>query len=118
MTDKLAAIQIRGRIGAKKNVKETLDLLNLQKKNALVILDDTEENKGMLKKCKDYLTYGEVDEETIEALQDEREESNNHYNLHPPRGGFRQGGIKKHYNDNGALGYRGEAINDLIHKMI
>ncbi len=39
------------------------------------------------------------------------------FRLHPPRGGFK-GSIKKHYKVGGELGYRGEAINDLIRRML
>ncbi len=39
------------------------------------------------------------------------------FRLHPPRGGFK-GSIKKHYKIGGELGYRGEAINDLIRRML
>ena len=38
------------------------------------------------------------------------------FRLHPPRQGFE--GIKRSYNDRGSLGYRGEAINTLILKML
>jgi large subunit ribosomal protein L30 len=38
------------------------------------------------------------------------------FRLHPPRQGFE--GIKRSYHDRGSLGYRGEAINDLLLKML
>jgi large subunit ribosomal protein L30 len=38
------------------------------------------------------------------------------FRLHPPHRGFE--GIKRSYNDRGSLGYRGEAINDLILRML
>jgi len=38
------------------------------------------------------------------------------FRLHPPIKGFK--GIKRHYQVGGALGNRGEAINDLIRRMI
>ncbi len=40
------------------------------------------------------------------------------FRLRPPRGGFERGGIKKHFKEGGALGYRGEKINELIEKML
>lgn len=40
------------------------------------------------------------------------------FKLHPPIGGFEIGGIKKPYSMGGALGYRGEAINKLLRRMI
>lgn len=38
------------------------------------------------------------------------------FRLHPPRKGFK-GGVKKSCSAGGALGYRGEAINDLLKRM-
>jgi len=39
------------------------------------------------------------------------------FRLHPPRKGFK-GSIKKSYRAGGEAGYRGEAINDLIRRMV
>jgi large subunit ribosomal protein L30 len=39
------------------------------------------------------------------------------FRLHPPKKGFK-GKIKKSYTAGGVFGYRGEAINDLIKKMV
>lgn len=38
------------------------------------------------------------------------------FRLHPPRKGYE--GIKRAFADGGALGYRGEAINDLLLRML
>lgn len=115
---KLGAILVRGLVEVKQEVKDTLRMLNLQKKNACVILDDTPVVRGMLKKCENYLTYGEVSEEVIKELKEKRPSAKKFFSLHPPRGGFERKGIKKPFNLKGALGYRGDKINDLIKKMI
>lgn len=115
---KIAAILIRGLVEVKQEVKDTLRMLNLQKKNACVILEDTPVNRGMLKKCENYITYGEVSEETIKELKEKRPTEKKYFSLHPPIGGFERKGIKKPFNLKGALGYRAEKINDLIKKMI
>ena len=39
------------------------------------------------------------------------------FRLHPPRKGYK-GSIKKSYKSGGVTGYRGEAINDLLERMI
>ncbi len=39
------------------------------------------------------------------------------FRLHPPKKGFK-GKVKKSYTTGGVTGYRGEAINDLIRRMI
>ena len=41
-----------------------------------------------------------------------------YFRLNPPRKGFGRKGIKHPYQSGGALGYRGEAINDLIKRMV
>jgi large subunit ribosomal protein L30 len=41
-----------------------------------------------------------------------------YFRLNPPRKGFERGGIKKPFTQGGALGYRGEKINDLIKRML
>tara|TARA_Y100000310_G_scaffold315526_1_gene366183 strand:- start:499 stop:981 length:483 start_codon:yes stop_codon:yes gene_type:complete len=40
------------------------------------------------------------------------------FKLHPPLGGFERVGIKKSFSVGGALGYRGEKINDMIKRMV
>jgi large subunit ribosomal protein L30 len=39
------------------------------------------------------------------------------FRLHPPRKGYRSRGVKQPYTLGGALGYRGQHINQLITKM-
>ncbi len=116
---KVAVILLRGTIKAEGGVKETLKLLGLQKKNSCVVLDNNPVNMGMIKKCKDYITYGEINNETLEELKKKRgREKQKYYALHPPRGGFERAGTKKSYSEKGSLGNRGEKINDLIKKMM
>ncbi len=40
------------------------------------------------------------------------------FRLHPPRGAKGWGGIKRSFSTGGALGFRGEAISDLVERMI
>ena len=40
------------------------------------------------------------------------------FRLHPPRGAKGWGGIKRSFSTGGALGFRGEAISDLVGRMI
>ena len=121
---KIAVILIRGLIGLRHDVKETLSYLNLKKKHACVIVEDTPSVRGMLKKIVDVATYGEVSEETIKALKDKREvkiadgTAKKFFSLATPKGGFERKGIKKPFVVGGALGYRGEKINELILKML
>lgn len=124
--EKIAVVLIRGLIGITKQVKDTLFMLRLRKKHVCVILENNASNQGMIKKVKDYVTYGEVDDATLKELISKRGKKNPEkegrtkpfFELHPPRGGFERKGIKKSFNQGGALGYRGNKMNDLIKKML
>ena len=70
--NKVAIIQIRGGIGIRKTVKDTLKYLKLQRKNSCVIVEPTESTKGMILKIKDYVTWGEIDKETLKLLLQKR----------------------------------------------
>jgi large subunit ribosomal protein L30 len=138
---KLAVIRIRGITGIEKGIKDTLSMLCLYHNNYCVVVNDS--LLGMIKKVKDYVTWGEIDDETYKLLVEKRGEEykgritdtkkkinykkfiiiNNkkykkYFRLSPPRGGFERKGIKVPFTKNGALGYRKEKINDLIKKMV
>lgn len=63
-----AVIRVRGTLKVKPDIKETLKLLRLNKVNHCVIIPETIEYKGMLQKSKDYITWGEIDQETLNTL--------------------------------------------------
>jgi len=121
---KLALIRIRGLVDIKKEIADTLTLLGLYRRNYCVIVENTPSNLGMVRKAKDYITYGELDDATATLLIAKRGEKDvegklkKFFRLNPPRGGFERKGIKIPYSQKGALGYRGAKINDLIKKMI
>src|SRR3989344_2100258 len=69
---KLAIIRIRGITGVKREIKGTMDMLRLYNKNHLVIVDKNETNIGMLKRIKDFVTWGEISEETFKELLKKR----------------------------------------------
>lgn len=120
---KLAVIRIRGIIGLKRGIKDTLKMLNLNSKFNCAIIDDRPTYLGMLRKIKDYVTYGPIDDETLKNLEDSKKpisdtKSSKVFALHPPRGGFENKGTKKPYSLGGALGNRRGQINALIKKMM
>lgn len=150
----IAAIRVRGTTGVKGEVADTMKMLRLNRINHVVILDENPSYKGMLQKSKDYITWGEINEETLAKVITKRgrlpggekvtpeflKENTSHKNiedvakavfkgekleemgikpvfrLHPPRKGFKN--VKKAYNEDGTLGYRGEDIGNLIGKML
>ena len=123
-----AVVRIRGTAKIRKNINETLNYLRLQKPNHCVIVPETDSYKGMLKKAKDYISWGEVSEDMIKKLADAKgitkgNDKENQYKgevfaLAPPRKGHERAGIKKTFVQGGALGYRKDKINELIERMI
>ena len=107
---KLAAIRIRGGVRASKELQHALRNVKLDKKHACVILEKNPVNEGMLRKVAQYITWGDVNEETLKKLGDRK-------TLSPPRKGYSRIGLKKNYKAGGDIGNRGEAINELIVRM-
>jgi large subunit ribosomal protein L30 len=63
-----AVVQVRGVVNTRQDIKDTLKMLRLHHINHCVLIADTPENLGMIRKVKDYVAYGEVDATTIETL--------------------------------------------------
>jgi large subunit ribosomal protein L30 len=68
----IAAIRVRGRTGIKKDIADTLDMLRLTRINHAVLIEENPSYKGMLQKAKDYITWGEVDPQTVAKLLSKR----------------------------------------------
>lgn len=152
---KIALIRVRGKVGVRREIKDTLSMLRLHKVNHMVIVDENPSYNGMIQKVKDYITWGEIDKETLAKLLRKRGRLTGNrrlteeyvqeklgmsidefaqavingekrltdleglkpvFRLHPPRGGHKT--IKRPFKDGGALGYRGEKINELIERML
>jgi len=130
---KLAVVLVRGMVKVVEPVKDTLAMLNLHRKNHCVVIDDNASNQGMLAKVKDYIAWGQIDDATFAELVHKRgqllvgmgkglevngKKYKRFFALHPPRKGFERKGIKTSFKAGGALGYRGEKINDLLKRML
>lgn len=151
-----AAIRVRGTVNIRGSISDTLKMLRLNRVNHCVILPNNPATEGMLRKAKDYITWGELRPETLaklilkkgrlesgKGITDAYVKKNAKYKsliafskavcedkekfvnlesvkpvirLHPPIKGYE--GIKRTFVEGGALGYRGEKINDLIDRMI
>lgn len=64
----IAIIRVRGDLKKSQEVRDTLQMLRLFKKNSCVVVKNTEGFIGMLKKVKDVVTWGEIDKETFKLL--------------------------------------------------
>lgn len=61
----IAAIRLRGRTGVKGKIEDTMKMMRLRRINHAVLIEENSSYMGMLQKAKDYITWGEIDEETL-----------------------------------------------------
>jgi len=115
---KIAVIRISGCVGVERKIVETLNRLRLRRKFSCIVLENTKENLGMIKKVKNFVAFGKIDDETYRLLNEKRKTKiENFFRLHPARGGIDS---KKHFGETrkGVLGNHKEKINDLIRRML
>ena len=114
----IAVIRIHGQVKVRKDVSETLNRLRLRRKYSCIVFENNEvEKMGMVKKVKDFVAYGEIDENTYKKLVEKRKTNiQNFFRLHPPRKGIES---KKHFGvGKGVLGDNKKEINKLIERML
>ena len=137
----ICIIRIKGRVGLRKEINETLNRLRLMKKYTCIVIEGKKEQLGMVKKVRDLVAFGEIKESTFEKLIELRgqmidkskkvnakeiieglkkgknyEELNlkPFFRLHPPRKGIKS---KFHF-PKGVLGDNKDKINDLVERML
>ena len=152
----IVAVRVRGTVSARREARDTLDMLHLSKTNHAVLIDSRPAFTGMLQQVQAYVTWGEISPEMVTLmltkrgrllgntkLTDEYAEKIGYkslnalaeaianckteywklpglhpvFKLRPPTRGFK-GKIKKSFRAGGESGYRGEAINDLVKRMV
>jgi len=64
----IIAVRLRGGSGVTGDVNATLDMLHLRRKHNAVLLYNKPDILGMLKKAKDYVTWGEADKGLLSML--------------------------------------------------
>jgi large subunit ribosomal protein L30 len=140
-----AVIRVRGSVGITREMKDTLMMLRLHRINHCVIVPKNQNYEGMLHKARNFITWGEIDQETLEKLVSKRGRFAGDkkvtdlsyakelaqliisgkkvkdvgikpvFRLSPPSKGYKS---TKALYPRGSLGYRGEKINELIKRMI
>ncbi|MEW6528284.1 MAG: uL30 family ribosomal protein [Candidatus Micrarchaeota archaeon] len=65
---KIAIIRIRGKRNIEPKIKKTLELLRLRKPNHCVVMENSCYVRGMLNLVKDYVTFGQIDNNALERL--------------------------------------------------
>jgi large subunit ribosomal protein L30 len=138
----LVAILVRGLIKVDTEVKDTLHMLRLNRKNHCVVVK--KDQIGMLRKARSLITWGEINDDVLKKmvakrgrlvgnkkidpsdvdkiLENVKSKKSKEwgikpvFRLSPPSKGFRKS-IRYHY-PKGELGDRGEKINELLLRMI
>jgi large subunit ribosomal protein L30 len=140
-----AVVRVRGSVGVTRRLYDTLMMLRLHRINHCVIVPKNQNYEGMLKKARYFITWGEIDRETLEKMiakrgrfaGDKRVKDVSYakelahfifsgkvvketgikpvFRLSPPSKGYES---TKALFPRGSLGYRGEKINELIKRMI
>lgn len=115
----IAVIRIKGQVALDKKVIETLHRLRIRKKYTCIAINPSEEEMGMIKSVRNFISYGEISEETYKKLVDARGKKDTEgklkpfFALHPPRGGAN---TKLHY-PKGVLGENKE-MDKLVERML
>jgi large subunit ribosomal protein L30 len=67
-----AVIRIRGSVDVSQDVEDTMRMLKLNVVSRCIIIPETEVYIGMLKKAKDFITWGTIDKKTLSKLLEKR----------------------------------------------
>ena len=139
----ICVIRIRGQVGLRGEIADTMRRMRLGRKYTCVVVNQSPEILGMIKKLKDFTAYGEISDEVFEKLIEKRGQKIDKskkidtkkaaeeikkgksyedfnikpfFRLHPPRGGIES---KKHFGvGKGILGDNKEGINKLVKRML
>ncbi len=65
---RIAVVKVRGSIGVPQKVRETMQMIGLDRVNHCAIIDDRKNYLGMLQKAKDYITWGEPSPDALRLL--------------------------------------------------
>jgi len=113
----IAAVRLRGPVDVDQQTEDTLSNLNLHKTNQLVVFEESRSIRGMMNHAKDFITFGEVTEETVEMIEEEEGsfESGDSFDTRPPRKGYED--TRSQVGQGGSLGER-EDMDELVRRML
>ncbi|RZD30667.1 hypothetical protein CXT76_02035 [Candidatus Parvarchaeota archaeon] len=115
----ILVIRISGMIGLTKEMQESLHRIRLRRKYSATLLEETSFNRKLLKKIRNFIAYGDIEDQEIKKLIAKRGEAKENkkivvedsleqikksgflksnlkpfFRLHPPRGGIETKKIK------------------------
>ncbi len=63
-----AVVRLRGGVKTRQDIRDTLTMLNLDRVNHCVLLPETPNYEGMIRKAKDYIAWGIINPETLSMI--------------------------------------------------
>lgn len=112
----IAVIRIAGQCKLENRVINTFERLKLGKKYSCILVDKKDKIRmGMINSIKEYLTFGEINDDLIKELKEKRDTGKGVFFLHPPRGGLKKS--SKLAYPKGILGQNKE-IDKLLVRML
>jgi large subunit ribosomal protein L30 len=73
-TDLLAVIRLKGKINVNYKIQATLDMLNIRRTNYMTLIPSTPAYLGMLKKARNFITWGEINQDVLKHVLEKRGE--------------------------------------------
>ena len=67
-----ALVQLRGEVNVNRDIRDTLEMLNLGRVNHATFVPETPAYEGMIAKVNDYVARGTPNQETVELLLERR----------------------------------------------
>ncbi len=115
----IAVVRVRANPRMSQMEEDTLHMMHLDVPNSCVLIPEAPHTTGMIRKVQGVLTWGEASDEVVAALRTKAGDAKAMaFRLNPPSKGYGRKGIKIAFSQGGALGYRGEKINDLVKRML
>lgn len=67
-----AIVRLRGEVNLRPGIKSTLAMLHINRVNHCVVVREDEHYRGMIQKVKDYVAWGNIDDDTLAMLLEKR----------------------------------------------
>ncbi|MHC1631349.1 MAG: 50S ribosomal protein L30 [Methanotrichaceae archaeon] len=65
-------VRLRSSVNTRPEIKDTLKMLHLHRVNHCVVVPENPQYKGMIQKVKDYVAWGEIDENLLAMMLEKR----------------------------------------------
>lgn len=67
-----AIVRLRGGVNTRPEIKDTLEMLRINRVNHCVVVKEDPHYRGMIQMVKDYVAWGKIDDETLALLLEMR----------------------------------------------